>query len=207
MADPRTIAVLGFRPHTYWTAAVALTGSIGAPRVEVRHKIVFAAGKERSVYHQAAEAAPGTAQALIDDVRVVVEANAKAQINALLELLARDGLEVRVAAAPSGGKKLPALPDILRVHTNQHAAEGEFYRDAVAAACGALGLEVRRPIERELTALACDMLHIDRPALDGRLKAMGVALGPPWSEDQRLAMLAAWLSLDGVGAPPPEARS
>jgi hypothetical protein len=29
---------------------------------------------------------------------------------------------------------------------------------------------------------------------------MGVALGPPWSEDYRLATLAAWMQLEGEGA-------
>jgi hypothetical protein len=193
MAEDDTL-VLGFRPHTYWTAAVVMAGRAAEPRVVVRHKIVFAAGAERSVYHQAAEA-PGEAEALIERVRVAVEANARAGIGALLELLARDGLTVSLAVAPAGGKKLPPLPDILRVHTQQHAAEGEFYRDAVAAACAALGLEVRRPVERELIPLACDRLGVDRAGLDAILKDMGARLGPPWSEDQRLAALGAWLQL------------
>jgi hypothetical protein len=187
--------VLGFRPHTYWTAAVAVRGALTAPKVVVRHKIVFAAGAERSVYHQAAEAAAGTAEALIEKVRVAVEANARAGIARLLDLLAQDGLAARLAAVPTGGKKLPPLADIFRVHTLQHAAEGEFYRDAVAAACEGLGLDVRRPVERELIALSCDRLTVSRDALDAELKAMGAKLGPPWSEDQRLAMLAARLEL------------
>ena len=53
MADPDA-AVLGFRPHTYWTAVVALAGPLAAPRVILRQKMVFAAGEERLAYHQAA---------------------------------------------------------------------------------------------------------------------------------------------------------
>jgi hypothetical protein len=187
--------VLGFRPHTYWTAAVAVRGAPTDPEVVFRHKIVFAAGEERSVYHHAAEAAPGMAEALIAKVRTAVVANAKAGIGRLVDLLARDGLAVSLAVVPTGGKKLPPLADIFRVHTLQHAAEGEFYRDAVAAACESLGLDVRRPVERELIALTCDRLAVPRDALEAELKALGVKLGPPWSEDQRLAMLAARLEL------------
>ena len=187
--------VLGFRPHTYWTAAVGVSGAIGDPQVVVRHKIVFAAGEERSVFHQAAEAPEGEAEALIERVRVAVEANAKAGIARLVELLRAEGAVVRRAVAPTGGRKLRSLAEIRRVHTLQHAAEGEFYRDAVAAACADLGLEVRRPIERELPALACDRLGVSRADLDARLKAMGARLGSPWSEDQRLATLAAWAAL------------
>ena len=194
MADPNTV-VLGFRPHTYWTAAVGVTGPMSAPRVVVRHKIVFAAGDERSVYHQVADAPEGEAEALIARVRTAVEANATGGIARLVELLRGDGLIVRLAVTPKGGRKLPTLAEIRRVHTLQHAAEGEFYRDAVAAGCEALGLPVRRPVERELPALTCDRLGIDRVELDSRMKAMGARLGSPWSEDQRLAMLAAWTEL------------
>jgi hypothetical protein len=195
MADKGGDVVLGFRPHTYWTAVVALAGPAESPRVVARHKIVFAAGEERSVYHHAAEMELAEAPALIDKVRVAVEANAGAGIGAFAGLLKRDGLEARAAVAPSGGRKLPALPEIIRVHSLQHAAEGEFYRDAVAAACAALGLEVRRPVERELAALCGDRLGLDAAAMQARLKAMGAALGPPWGEDHRLATLAAWLGL------------
>ena len=187
--------VLGFRPHTYWTAAVAVSGPIAAPHVIVRHKIVFAAGDERSVYHQAAEAPASAAEALLERVRGAVVSNAQAGIARLLEVIGRDGAEPRLAVAPTGGRKLPALAEIVRVHTLQHAAEGEFYRDAVAGACGALGLEVRRPVERELPALVADKLGCSREALDRTLKEMGGKLGSPWSEDQRLATLAAWSAL------------
>ncbi len=188
-------AVLGFRPHTYWTAAVALAGPADAPRVLARHKIVFAAGAERSVYHQAAEAPEGEAERLIERVRASVTANAWAGIGALQELLAKDGVVVRTAVVPTGGRTLPALAEIARVHTLQHAAEGEFYRDAVADGCGGLGMAVGRPVERELAALVADRLGESREALQARLKAMGAALGSPWSEDQRLATLAAWTGL------------
>lgn len=195
MPNPSAPVVLGFRPHTYWTAAVGVRGPTAAPEVVVRHKIVFAAGGERGVYHQAAEAAAPAAEALIARVRTAVEANARAGVERLLELLARDGLTVNVASVPTGGRKLPPLADIVRVHTLQHAAEGEFYRDAVGAACASLGLDVRRPVERELIALSCGRLAVTRSALDAELKALGARLGPPWSEDQRLAMLAARLEL------------
>ena len=190
-----TPVILGFRPHTYWTAVAALSGGAGAPQVLARHRIVFAAGEERSVYHQAAEAPAGAAEALIERVRRAVSANARAGIARFIETLARDGLAVRAAAVPIGGRKLPPLAEIIRVHTLQHAAEGEFYRDAVAAACASLELVVARPVERELPALVCDRLGLARPALDARLREIGARLGPPWSEDVRLAVLAAWSGL------------
>lgn len=188
--------VLGLRPHTYWTPVVALTGDPGEPEVLTRQRVMFAAGSERGVYHQAAEETADAAGMLIARVRTAVQANASAGIGQVMDLLTRDGHRPTIAVAPTGGRRIPAqLAEIVRSHTLQHAAEGEFYRDIVAAACADLGLDVYRPVEGELAALACDRLGLDRTALASKLRAMGSALGPPWSEDQRLAVLAAWLHL------------
>jgi hypothetical protein len=98
---------------------------------------------------------------------------------------------------PEAINKLPeALEEILKVHARMHAAEGNFYRKVVATACARLGLEVHRAVERELPALAADHLGVNVGAVEARLKTMGAALGPPWSEDYKLATLAAWLQLD-----------
>ena len=196
MGDGSSLAVLGFRPHTYWTAVVALAGRPDAPRIVTRRRVDFAAGLERFVYHQAETLDPAEAQALIDRVRAAVEANAAREIGGLVADLRRDGVTVRVAVAPAGTAKLPeALADILRVHARMHAAEGNFYRDAVAAACDALGLRVHRVAERDLPSALGKALGVDAAALDARLRALGATLGPPWNEDYRLATQAAWLRL------------
>ena len=188
--------MLGFRPHTYWTAAVALAGSIEAPEVVERRRITFASGDERNVYHHAAEIPPADAPALVERVRVAVRANIGAGVGAFLSELRRDGWTVRAAVAPTGGLRLPErIEDIVRVHARMHAAEGELYRDLVADACRDLGLVVHREVERELIPLACDRIGTSEAALKTRLQAMGAKLGPPWSEDQKLATLAALLHL------------
>ncbi|MDB5455253.1 MAG: hypothetical protein JWP92_838 [Caulobacter sp.] len=197
MPNKPSIAVLGFRPHTYWTAVVAVAGRADAPRIVERRRIAFAAGHERFVYHQAAELEPARAQALIDAVRAATGANAAREIGGLLTDLRSEGLTVDVAVTPAGTAKPPeALADILRVHARVHAAEGSFYREVVAAACDALGLRVRRVIERDLPAQLGRSLGVEPAALEARLKTMGAPLGPPWNEDYRLATQAAWLHLD-----------
>jgi len=201
MDDGAPTAVLGFRPHTYWTAAVALVGPLGAPRVVERRRIVFAAPEARFVYHRAAQGALTEAAKLIEAVRRTTEHDAAREIGAVVAELRRDGFKVSVACVPSGTAKLPdALEDILRAHSRIHAAEGMFYRDVLAGACEMLGLEVRRLVERESPTLACDLLAISPLALQARLGEMGAALGPPWSEDFRLATLAAWMQLESESA-------
>jgi hypothetical protein len=203
MDDRPSKAVLGFRPHTYWTAVVALAGGFDAPHVVARRRVVFAAGLERFVYHQAAELELAKAHALIDAVRAATRANAAREIRDFISDLRRDGLEVRVAVAPTGTARLPdSLEDILRVHARMHAAEGEFYREVVASACGGLGLRVLRAVERDLPTLLGKALRVDGATLEARLKAMGATLGPPWNEDYRLATQAAWLNLGAASLRP-----
>ncbi|MGR4862616.1 hypothetical protein [Caulobacter sp. LARHSG274] len=201
MRSEPSFAVLGFRPYTYWTAAVALAGPPAGPRVVVRRRIVFATGLERFVYHQAAADRAG-AVALIARVRAAAEAKTAGEIGRLAAELRADGFSVAIAVTPVGAARIPArLEDILRAHALIHAAEGAFYRDVVAAGGGLAGLEVRRVAERDLPTLVGDALAVGEPELAARLKALGAALGPPWGEDYRLAALAAWTAL---ADPPPE---
>ena len=200
MPNAPSFAILGFRPHTYWTSAVALTGSTHAPRVIERRRITFATGAERNVFHRA-EAHLDRARTVIAEVQVATEANAAREIAAFVADLRRGGVTARIAVVPEAVNKLPEkLEDILKVHARMHAAEGNFYRAVVAQACTVTGLEVRRVVERELPALVCDLLGAKPPALEARLKEMGRTLGPPWSEDYKLAAEAAWLHLDDAGA-------
>jgi hypothetical protein len=195
----QTTAVLGFRPHTYWTAAVALAGDPHAPDVLARRRIDFAAGDERGVYHHVERMDPGEAQAWIDRVWAVVEANCRRGLGAMLQELGDAGVTLGVAVVPIARNRAPEkVEEIVKSHSWMHAAEGDFYRGVVAAACTALGLEVRRGVERDFAAAVCRRHAFPPALLDGRMKALGAALGPPWSEDQKLATLAAWSELGGA---------
>jgi hypothetical protein len=195
------VAVLGFRPHTYWTAAVALSGDPHAPEVLERRRIDFAAGDERGVYHHIEWMPHEEAQAWIDRVWAAVEANCRRGLAPMLEALGGAGLTLGVAVVPIARTKPPdRIEDILKSHSWMHAAEGDFYRGAVASACTALGLEVRRGVERDFAAEVCRRHNFPPPLLETRMKALGAALGPPWSEDQKLATLAAWSQLGEAAA-------
>jgi hypothetical protein len=193
---PPPSAVLGFRPHTYWTAAIAVSGEPQAPQVIDRRRIDFAAGDERSVYHRVETMAADEAEAWITRVWAACEADTRRGVGELIRHLADAGVVLGVAVVPIGRAKAPdKLEDILKSHSNMHAAEGDFYRRVVATACTNLGLEVRRVVECDLPGRVGQLLRIDGPALQQRLKAIGASLGPPWTEDQKLATLAAWSCL------------
>ena len=201
MSGEARTAVLGFRPHTYWTAAVALAGDPHAPEVIARRRIDFASGDERGVYHHVETLPRDEAQAWIDKVWAAVEANCRRGLGALLDDLVMADVTLGLAVVPIARNRAPdKLEDILKSHSWMHAAEGDFYRGAVAAACTALGLEVRRCIERELSGAVSSRHTLPTPIIETRLKSLGAALGPPWTEDQKLATLAAWSQLGETGA-------
>jgi hypothetical protein len=196
MAAMPTFAVLGFRPHTYWTAVAAVAGRADAPRVLHRRRFRFAEPADSFPYHRAAEAGPAAAAALVADARRRQTEAAAAEIGQLLVDLQKQDIAVRTAVTAASTARLPArLEDILASHSRIHAAEGVFARDLVAEACAILKLEVRRVVERELPALASDHLRVGPAQLTARLKAMGAELGPPWSEDFKLCVQAACLYL------------
>jgi hypothetical protein len=192
-------ATLGLRPHTYWTPATVLAGPATAPRLIARRRIVFATGRERMAYHEAAEIGPDGAEAWIEVVRAATQRNATQEIGALLAELRRDGFTIDIAVVPEARPKLPAtVAEVVRVHALMHAAEGVFYRDVVAAACRELGLEVARTLERDLPEAAAAMLDVEPARLAARLTDLAAGQGPPWNEDYRFAALAAWLGLAGT---------
>jgi hypothetical protein len=185
--------VLGFRPHTYWTAVVALSGDVVAPTLVDRRRIDFAAGDQRFVYHQAVSLSPAKAVAKIQATRRAVETAAAQGVKALLAGLAE--APVRLAVVPVGRPPAQDLAEIIRSHAAIHAAEGQFYRDALAEACRALGLDVARVAEKELLLEASRTLQSPAAKLEAHLKVIGGKAGPPWGEDQRMAALAAWIGL------------
>ena len=80
-----------------------------------------------------------------------------------------------------------------------HTAEGEFFRRAFADACNRLKITVVRIRERDLPDRATKELRIAAPKLRAQLTNLGRDLGPPWTQDQKGAALAAWLLLAEAG--------
>jgi hypothetical protein len=95
----------------------------------------------------------------------------------------------------ASGRALPGLEQILASHALIHTADGELFRDSLRAACTLRDLPVEGMREKELFAAASKALHMQPAALTRRVAALGKALGPPWSQDEKFAALGAWLTL------------
>jgi hypothetical protein len=108
------------------------------------------------------------------------------------------------------GRGMPAwsVREILAVHFRMHQAEGELFRDALAAAARKCALPLATLPDKTALDAACAALGISRARLDAALAALGRAAGAPWGKDQKEAAAAAWVALEGAErAPGADARS
>ncbi len=186
-------AATGFRVHSGWAAAVALTGSVQSPAVVLRRRIEMG---EAQPYHAAAKLEPGEAGELIARARTHDAELATAGLRRLAEDLRTLGHDLKgCAILRASGRPLPELKIILGSHALIHTAEGEHFRDAFSAACAELGLRAIQPKERELIGSLARALRQPEARVEQQLSAMGKSIGPPWRQDQKFAGGAAWLIL------------
>lgn len=169
---------LGIVAHTGWAAAVAV-GSRG-PRLLDRRRIEMVEKGSAGVYH-AVEGLPlDEAARQVDAIRARAGRRAEEALAAWIESLQKLGGAPQGCAIVGPRRPKPAdLEAILRSHALVHAAEGELYRAALAAAAQARGLAVTRVPAQELDLSAALVRELGREA------------GAPWGRDQKLAALAA----------------
>jgi hypothetical protein len=75
-----------------------------------------------------------------------------------------------------------------------HAAEREFFRDAMRDAAVRKKIAAEMVKEKDLPALS-KRLPGTEESRRNILKAFGKQVGSPWSQDEKLAAMAAWVGL------------
>jgi len=105
-------------------------------------------------------------------------------------MLRTKGHEVVGCAVLLGsGKALPGLERVLASHALIHTAEGEMFRDVLTFAARECRLSVTAVREKGLDA-----------GLLERIGSLGKLIGPPWTQDQKYATLAALEALEALGS-------
>lgn len=202
-------AAFGCRVHSGWAALIAVAGPLATPAVLARRRIELV---DRTV--------PGGAQPFhaarllpLDEARQLTGRSlegatrlARAALGAAAGELRRQGGEtIALGLIQSSARPLPPIAAVLASHALVHTAEGELFRNALAAAAADLGLPVFRFKERGLLDGCASRLAIAAADVERRLADQGRTLGPPWRQDQKLATLAAWLALAERSAAPADA--
>ena len=95
----------------------------------------------------------------------------------------------------SSARPLPDLEEILASHPLIHTAEGEFFRQAFRHALENLKIPVIGIRERDLDDCAQKAFGKAAPEIHKKIDGMGRILGPPWTQDEKTAALAAAIVL------------
>lgn len=192
-------AAVGIRVHSGWGAVVALAGKPGSEEVIERSKLVIidanGAGGAQP-YHFAASMKLSVAE---KHIAACSDQSALLALEALRKMVGRlreGGFRVAGSAIlMSSARPLPELPQILASHPLIHTAEGELFRQAFRRALDELRVPVTGIRERELDA--CSLAAFGKAAAKvcAHIEGLGRSVGPPWTQDQKSAALAAAIVL------------
>ena len=192
-------AALGFRVHSGWTCLVAVAIEKGQPVILVRqrpHLVATFSYTFRQPYHTAEKMTLDEAKIFLAQQRKDARRLAFAAIRTAQSEVAQQGFMLtRTALLMASGRPLPELPKILASHSIIHTADGEFFRDALFDACSRANLPVNKLKERDLLTIASSSLLHTPAKLTQLIATLGKPLGSPWTADEKLATIAAWLTL------------
>jgi hypothetical protein len=180
---------------------VAVAGTRRAIEVVERRRVELgdpSVPGPKQPYHEAEGQPLAKARRIVDGYAADARHKAREAFRAVIGDLRGRGYEVTgCGLLLASGRPLPELQSILASHALIHSADGELFREALLDAAEAHGLSAIRVAEKELSAQASTRLSASPAELQRAVNAAGNALGPPWTQDQKLAALVAWLALTG----------
>jgi hypothetical protein len=197
MTDGR--AAMGIAPHSGWAAAVVLGTPDANPQVLLRSRIEMVepdVPESKQPYHTVEHLDLEQAAQCLRRYEAGAANMAHAAIRGMAAQLAARGVTMTtVGVLDSAGREGGSLASILASHALIHSADGEHFRQALAAGAERSGLAVRRVRARDLPAQAEEGLRRPSAVLQDLVSAFSRQVGPPWGADQKLAALLAWLLL------------
>jgi len=192
-------AAIGVRVHSGWGALIAVAGQRGAEEIIERRKVIIIDTKTPGTvqpYHYVEEmelpaAERHLAQCAIDSKRLAHE-----ELEHISSELLKRGYSLAGASILlSSARPLPDLDEILASHALIHTAEGEFFRQVFRHAFENLEVPVIGIRERELEERAQKAFGKLAAQIRQNINGMGRILGPPWTQDEKTAALAAAIAL------------
>ena len=192
-------AALGFRAHSGWTSLVAIALEDGSPMVLLRQRpqlVKTFTYEFRQPYHTAEKVPRSESRGVISRSQAETRGLSYHAIRSVQKRLLTEGYELKYGGLLlASGRPLPSLPKILESHALIHTADGELFRHALLQASQRCGLEMFTAKENEVMLQSAEELGLEPEAIKRRLADLGTGLGPPWTLDEKLAALVAWISL------------
>ncbi|HEY5071341.1 MAG TPA: hypothetical protein VII63_04850 [Caulobacteraceae bacterium] len=196
---------MGVRTHSAhglveggWATYVVLAERISEPSILFRGRMQLCdSGIEGSEqpFHHAALMDFKSGEAFIERCR---ESSQDLAGRALEEIICSHGAPKGCCVLTGPARPLPPLRAILASHGLQHAAEREFYREAVRDAAVRNGIATKMVREKDLPTLA-EQLPGTEASRRETLGAYGKLVGSPWGQDEKFAATAAWIGLNAPG--------
>lgn len=187
-------AAIGLRPHTGWATLVVIGRS--PPALIDRRRIeLLAPGVPGQLYHTAAERELDDATRLVEQTITAVDTFAARMLEKILDEQHARGRNIIACGLIGTPRETPPLGAILASHARIHAAEGDLFRNALAAAAHAARVPLVTVPEKDVAAETAHALHVTPSSLERHVAEIGHIAGAPWRADQKLASMAAMLAL------------
>ena len=199
-------AAIGVRVHSGWGAVVAVAGRPGAEEILERRKVIIVDTKKPGVvqpYHYVEAMEPPAAERHLTSCLIESKRLARQALDQISSELQRRGYALAGAAILlSSARPLPELDEILSSHALIHTAEGEFFRQSFRHAFASLELPVTGMREHDLDDRATQAFGKFARQVRKNIDGMRRVLGPPWTQDEKMAALAASIVLAEAGNHP-----
>ncbi len=191
------VVAFGFKAHSGW-AALVVVGSQKDDYVIVDRRRVALVEEDwaRQPYHAAEGLERGAARDLVTRGIEAAHRIALGEMAAAVKRERERQNEISACAVLTANP-MPdwSVEEILSAHFRLHKAEGVLFREALALAATASGLELVAIPEKNLAECAKNELGIPSTRLEVKILALGRTVGPPWGKDQKDSALAAMIAL------------
>jgi hypothetical protein len=189
-------ASLGIRVKSGTACAILLLGPRSGPRVSGRQTLDLCDPEvpaSRQPYHAVMNAAASEAPGIEARLRSAVQGATRHSVEQSLGNARGDGLNIAACALVVGSVIDPKR--IANEHIRAHAQEGQLFRTALVDAFQHYGISASVFVERAIYAQAADALAKPIDEIKRLLSALGKGSAGPWRADEKLAALAAWMTL------------
>ena len=190
---------IGLKARTGKAIVVVLSGPAVSPRVVTRTELMVTDPNIPATcqpYHEVMDLPWNEATEAVKPLTAAIEKVAAAALSRVVRDLRAAGL--KVSAVGIAGSADRVLEKIGNQHIRAHAAEGILFRQVLESATKANRLRKRTFAEKDLEDLAALELGFTVAKLKQYLGEIGRSAGPPWRTEQRIAAIAALLTLPGT---------
>jgi hypothetical protein len=188
-------ATLGFRVKSGSAVSIVIDGSIRSPHL-CQIRVIDLSDPRDPETRQPYHAAMGVLEMNARKLKRRVQSVRRATEQSIVDLLKRytdNGYGIRRAALVVGSVIDPG--SIANPHIRAHALEGRLFRTTLEAALQSRGIQCAVFIERDTYSTASNLLRQSHTQIHRTLAHLGRSVNGPWRADQKLAALAAWMSL------------